>query len=117
MSNEIEAFGGDGPHEVRFGTGEAAQTVWVKRDLWFDRDDADNWMVWAQVRSWAGDELPTGQEAESLGSIVVTHPAVMAFLDQLGQLLVNPARFRHEPRFGTDAGPSHPEAPGARSPQ
>ena len=105
MVNEIESFGADGPHEVRFGTGEAAQTVWFKRDLWFDRSGGDHWLVWAQVRSWAGDELPTDQEAESMGSIIVTDPTVMAFLDQLGTLLVNPARFGHEPHFAASPPP------------
>ena len=115
MSGEIESFGGEGPHEVRFGTGEAAQTVWFKRDLWFDRTDGTSWLVWAQERSWAGDELPTDQDAETIGSIVVTHPAVMAFIDQLGELLVNPARFHHEPQFGADAGSSTPAEQRARS--
>ena len=105
MPNEIESFGGDGPHEVRFGTGEGEQTVWVKRDVWFDRNDGESWLVWAQVRSWAGDELPTDAEADSLGSIVVTHPAVMAFIDELGELLVNPARFGHEPEFAASPSP------------
>jgi hypothetical protein len=101
MCSAIEAFGGDGAHEVRFGTDHGDQTVWVKRDLWFDRDDAQNWVVWAQERPWGADHPPAEREV-ALGSIVVTHPAVMAFIDQLGELLVNPARFRHEPRFAEE---------------
>jgi hypothetical protein len=115
MSNEIESFGGEGAHEVQFRTADGLDTTWVKRDLWFDRTDGQSWLVWAQVRSWAGDALPTDQDAELLGSIVVTHPAVMAFIDQLGELLVNPTRFRHDPRFGEESGPSHSAEPDARS--
>ena len=101
MSRHIEAFGGDGSHEVHVNTDQGEQTVWIKRDLWFDRDDATSWVVWAQQRSWEREDPPVEgeREATTLGSIVVTHPAVMAFIDQLGELLVNPARFRHEPEF------------------
>jgi hypothetical protein len=109
MHSEIEAFGGDGPHEVRFRTAAGTDTTWVKRDLWFDRTGGESWLVWAQERSWTGDELPTDHDPEALGSIVVAHPAVMAFLDQLGALLVNPARFRHEPTFAE--APTPPPSP------
>ena len=45
MSNEIESFGGDGPHEVRFGTGAGEQTVWVKRDVWWVDQATDTGIV------------------------------------------------------------------------
>jgi hypothetical protein len=79
--------------------------VWVKRDLWFDRDDDTSWIVWAQHNAWDRDEPPAEGESEAttLGSIVVTDRVVMAFIDQLGELLVDPARFRHEPRFTGDS--------------
>jgi hypothetical protein len=104
VSKRIERFGGGGAHEVLFGTGQGEQTVWIKRDLWFDRDDGTNWVVWAQQRSWDNDRPPSEDDAEgsTLGSIVVTHPAVMEFIDQLGKLLVNPAGFSNDPRFVED---------------
>jgi hypothetical protein len=102
MSKAIAGFGGDGAHEVHVRTDQGEQTVWVKRDLWFDRDDDTSWVVWAQHRAWDTDQPPAEDEATSLGSIVVTHPAVMAFIDQLGQLLVDPARFSDEPEFAED---------------
>jgi hypothetical protein len=95
VSRTVESFGGDGAHEVRIQTEQGEQTVLVKRDLWFDRDDDRSWVVWAQDRPW-DDHLPAEGEV-ALGSIVVTNPAVMAFIDQLGELLADPARFRHEP--------------------
>jgi hypothetical protein len=109
MSKHIEAFGGDGSHEVHVSTDQGEQTVWVKRDLWFDRDDDKNWIVWAQHRSWEREDPPVEgeREATTLGSIVVTHPAVMAFIDQLGALLVDPARFSDEPEFAGD--PARPD--------
>ena len=104
MTRAINAFGGDGAHEIHFQTVEGEQSVSLKRDLWFDRNDDQSWIVWAQHRSWNTDAPPAEDdpEAATLGAIVVTHPAVMAFIDQLGELLVNPARFRHEPEFAED---------------
>jgi hypothetical protein len=101
MGKSIEGFGGDGSHEVHFRTDQGEQTVWVKRDLWFDRDDDKNWVVWVQHRRWNEDSPPAEDEGEgaTLGSIVVTHPAVMDFIEQLGALLVEPTSFRHEPTF------------------
>ena len=48
MTSSINAFGGDGAHEVFFQTDEGEQSIWVKRDLWFDRNDGTNWIVWSQ---------------------------------------------------------------------
>jgi hypothetical protein len=100
-SKSILGFGGDGPHEVHIRTDQGERTLWVKRDLWFDRDDDKNWIAWVQHRSWDDDDPPTDDEGEAatLGSIVVTHPAVMAFIDQLGELLIDPQEFRDEPEF------------------
>jgi hypothetical protein len=101
MSKVIEGFGGDGSHEVHVRADQREQIVWVKRDLWFDRNDDKSWIVWAQHRSWNGDDPPAEDESEAttLGSIVVTHPAVMDFIDQLGALLIDPGRFSDEPEF------------------
>jgi hypothetical protein len=101
VSKGIERFGGGGAHEVLFGTEQGEQAVWVKRDLWFDRDDGTSWGVWDQQRAWDNGHPPAedGAEGATLGSIVVTHPAVMEFIDQLGKLLVNPAMFSNDPRF------------------
>jgi hypothetical protein len=109
VSEPIDAFGGDGAHEVRYRTEQGEQSVYVRRDLWFDRDDSRSWIVWAQHHAWDRDDPPADGDidAASLGSIVVTHPDVMAFIDQLGELLVDPGRFRHGARFGetsVDAG-------------
>jgi hypothetical protein len=104
MSRNIEGFGGDGAHAVRFGAPQGEHIVWVKRDLWFDRNDGESWVVWAQHHAWDRDDPPAedDDEATTLGSIVVTHPAVMAFLGQLGELLADPARFQHDPEFAED---------------
>jgi hypothetical protein len=61
-------------------------------------------VVWAQQRSWDGG-TPAEDDAEgtTLGSIVVTDPVAIAFLEQLGALIVNPAAFQHEPVFAQDA--------------
>jgi hypothetical protein len=101
MGKSIGGFGGDGSHEVHVNTDQGEQTVWVKRDLWFDRNDDKSWIVWAQHRSWSDDDPPADGEGEAttLGSIVVTHPVVMAFIDQLGALLVDPGKFSDEPEF------------------
>jgi hypothetical protein len=105
MPRSIEGFGGDGPHQVNVRTSQGEQALWVKRDLWFDRNDGTSWLVWAQQRSWESEEPPAEDdpEAATLGAIVVTDPVVMAFIEQLGELLVDPARFRHEPRFVADS--------------
>lgn len=113
MNRSIDAFGGDGPHEVWFASADGEQSLWVKRDLWFDRSGNQSWLVWAQTRAWGTEEPPAEDDPNTtFGSIVVTDPTVMAFLDQLGELIVNPGRFRHEPRFGEpakEAAPSHEE--------
>jgi hypothetical protein len=101
VGHSIKTFGGDGEHEVRFRTEAGQKAVWVRRDLWFDRDDSGKWVVWAQQRPRSEDgPLQEGDvEAQTLGSIVVTNPVVIEFLEQLGELLVNPVAFRHEPHF------------------
>jgi hypothetical protein len=97
MREVIDSYGGDGEYEVRFRTGDGTHAVWVRRDVWVDRGGEERWVVWAQERSW-GNHLPDEDEA-ALGSIVVTHPVAIAFLEQLGELLVDPRKFRHEPEF------------------
>ncbi len=68
-------------------------TLSLSRCLYFDRDIDGGWLVWT-----AGpDDLD--DEVVEMGAIVVRDPAVIAFLEQLGQLLVAPQRFAHEPRF------------------
>jgi hypothetical protein len=103
-------------YEVHFAQDQRAPTVSITRDLWFERTDGQSWLVWAQERSSTGDDsLPDADtDIDALGSIVVTHPTVMAFLDQLGTLLVNPARFRHAARFAEDSAtrPDDRTAPG-----
>ena len=110
MTSPIESFGGAGPHEVHFRADNVDQALWVKRDLWFDNADGTGWLVWVQHRSWEHDDPPTEGDAEaaSLGSIVVTHPAVMAFIEQLGTLLVDPVKFKHGPTFAADPLPADP---------
>jgi hypothetical protein len=111
MCRSITGFGSVGPHEVHARTDQGEQTVWVKRDLWFDRDDDQSWIVWAQHHAWNDEDLPAEVEDEgaTLGSIVVTDRVVVAFLDQLGELLVNPDRFRHEPHFAAATVPTPSE--------
>ena len=98
MTGRIDAFGGDGAHEIHFGTGEHDHTQWLTRDLWFDRDIDGKWIVWAQSKLPASQDAVDDEDSD-IGSIIVTHPAVIAFIDQLGALLVDPGKFSHEPRF------------------
>lgn len=105
MSVPIEAFGGDAVMEVLFATTNGRQAIVIKRDLWFDRADTHRWLVWAQERSRDSEALPT--ENTALGAILVTHPQVMAFLDQLGALLVDPGAFQHDLKVATPESPAY----------
>lgn len=80
------------------GEGNGEVTVVLRRDLWFDHDIDGRWLVWAQGDTVGGADGHADQ-AENLGAIVVNDPTAIAFIDMLAQLLVDPAKFGHEPVF------------------
>jgi hypothetical protein len=95
MDHRISFFGGETRGFVRLANGDE-QAVDIVRDVWFDRDIDGRWLVWAQDR----DGIPLdGTDEGSTGAIVVRNRDVIAFLEQLGQLIVEPAAFEHEPVF------------------
>lgn len=65
----------------------------VSRELCFERDIDGSWLVWA-VDPRFGDPRPPAD-----GAIAVRDSTVGGFLEALGQLLADPSRFEHEPRF------------------
>ena len=97
MEPGIHTFGTAGsPHFTVSVTPESSispLTLTLSRSLYFDRDIDGGWLVWA-----TGPDDHSDEGAET-GALVVRDPAVTAFLEQLGQLLVAPQRFGHEPVF------------------
>jgi hypothetical protein len=101
VESGIHTFGTAGsPHftvRVTPDGSTSAMTLTFTRCLYFDRDIDGGWLVWAAGPDGHGDE------AAETGAFVVRDPVVTAFLEQLGQLLLAPRRFAHEPVFA--AGP------------
>ena len=100
MTRKIDAFGGNGPHGIRYEGDTDNLTVWFTSDLWFDRDLDGKWIVWSQQRH-PGSRDGDDDTRENMGSIIVTDPRVVTFIELLSQLLVDPARFSDELRFDT----------------
>jgi hypothetical protein len=76
--------------------------IQVHRELWFDQDIDGKWLVVASKDGATGPDGDHDYDAD-VGAIVVTDPRVVAFIELLGELVADPARFAHEPRFEADA--------------
>ncbi len=60
--------------------------VCVHCTIWFDRDlVSDEWSAYVEL-----PETDTGRDDAIAGSILITDPAVNAFMEQLVQLIANP---------------------------
>jgi hypothetical protein len=97
MPTRIRSFGGETHGHFCVTNGEE-QSVDMHREIWFDQDIDGHWLVWASERD--PNALSTGDESpEDMGAIVVTDPAVGAFLGMLGELIAYPSHYDHEPTF------------------
>lgn len=96
MEQSIRFFGGTTHGKVTIENGHS-ETWTIDRDVWFDRDFDGRWLVWAGRHD--ATALPAEVEGGDTGAIVVKDPTVIAFIDLLGELIANPAKFRDEPTF------------------
>lgn len=102
MTRSIQFFGGATKGQVTIGNGHS-ETWEIDRDLWFDRDIDGRWLVWAGRRDVG--LLPGDRDGnEDTGAIVVKDPCAIAFIELLGDLIANPAKFRDEPTFPVGSG-------------
>lgn len=95
MERSIRFFGGTTQGEVTIENGHT-ETWSISRDVWFDRDIDGRWLVWAGRHE---SNPRVGGEDDEIGAIIVKDPQVAAFIDMLGELIANPAKFHHEPTF------------------
>ncbi len=98
MKVPIRMFGSDGPLPMSVVPDDVQQRIVVQRELWFDQDIDGRWLVVAVKHDGQRQDGHTEQDGD-VGAIVVTDPRVVAFIELLGELVVDPARFRHEPCF------------------
>ncbi len=106
MRGSIQFFGGATRGQVTIENGHS-ETWTVNRDVWFDRDIDGGWLVWAGRRDEAA--VPgTDEENNDIGAIVVKDPSAIAFIELLGELIADPARFRDEPTFPCSPGDDGP---------
>lgn len=100
MPLDIHYFGNRGLQKIILGDGttDGEVTVVLRRELWFDHDIDGRWLIWAQGDAVKGAN-GEADEAANLGAIIITDPTAVAFIDMLGQLLVDPGSFAHEPTF------------------
>ncbi len=97
MEHSIRFFGGTTRGQITIENGHS-ETWTIDRDVWFDRDIDGRWLVWAGHHHTT--TLPEAVEGEGdTGAIVVKDPTVIAFIDLLGELIADPAKFRDEPTF------------------
>ncbi len=95
MEKRIRFFGGTTQGQVTIENGHS-ETWSISRDVWFDRDIDGRWLVWAGRHG----SRPAGDSGhEETGAIVVKDPQVAAFIEMLGELIANPAKFHDEPVF------------------
>jgi hypothetical protein len=90
MTSLIQFFAISGVSEFTIGEGEEELSLGFRREVGFDRDVDGHWIVWTVGRSRLGAE-------NQLGSVVVTEPTVIAFIETLATLISQPNRFTHEP--------------------
>ncbi len=106
MKRSIQFFGGATRGQVTIENGHS-ETYSINRDVWFDRDIDGRWLVWAGRRDRA--TLPEDTEVnDDTGAIIVKDPGAIAFIELLGELITDPARFRDEPTFPCSPGDDGP---------
>ncbi len=97
MGRSIRFFGGNTRGQMTVENGHS-ETWSFDRDVWFDRDIDGRWLVWAG-RHHATMRRDDDDEHRDTGAIVIKDPTVIAFIDLLGELIADPARFHDEPTF------------------
>ncbi len=97
MVSSIRFFGGTTRGHITFENGRSITSA-IDREIWFDRDIDGRWLVWAGRHD--GVAIPGDDDRhEDTGAIVVRDPGTIAFIELLGELFANPARFHDEPTF------------------
>ncbi len=97
MPPSIRFFGGTTRGQVTVENGHR-EIREIERDVWFDQDIDGRWLVWAGRH--VATSLPhDGDDEMDTGSIVVRDPTVVAFIEMLGELIADPAKFHDEPSF------------------
>jgi len=82
----IGYVGGSLVGQVRVGTSRDVR-VCVHREIWFARDNiSDEWSAYVELPERDGGSVV----AATVGSILITDPAVNAFMEQLVQLIADP---------------------------
>ena len=99
MPGRVNCFGGPFQSEILFAASE--QDIVVRRELWFDQDIDGRWVIWVSEDRGPRD-IPEAESPVGVGALIVRDPTVAAFLETLGELVLEPDHFAHEPRFGTD---------------
>ncbi len=97
MGYSIRFFDGNTRGQITVENGHS-ETWSIDRDVWFDRDIDGRWLVWAGRHDATMSAEDIDAESDT-GAIVTKDPTVIAFIDQLGELIANPAKFHHEPTF------------------
>ena len=95
MDRRITFFGGETRGSIRIANGRE-QSIDVVREVWFDQDIDGRWLVWAQDHEATSSN---GTDDERDGANVVRNWDAIAFIEQLAQLIAEPAAFEHEPVF------------------
>ena len=98
MSSRIRAFGVNGmlPFSIVEANGRGAKTV--QREVWFDQDIDGRWLVCAAKHRKPGLDGEI-DETDDVGAIVVTNAQIVAFIEMLADLVLDPAQFHDEPRI------------------
>ncbi len=97
MPPSIRFFGGATRGQVTIENGHS-ETHEIERDVWFDQDIDGRWLVWAGRHDPVAAPMDGDDEMDT-GSIVVRDPTVAAFIEMLGELIADPAKFHDEPSF------------------
>jgi len=66
--------------------------IHLHRDIWFDRDSDGSWTIVAMLPEDRDKKGFYPNDAPS-GGILVTDPVIQAFIDRLGQMVVDPEAF------------------------
>jgi len=98
VRRRIQSFDSQGPVHFSIVEEDAERETRVHWEPWFDRDSDGRWLVCA-VNHRDADHNAELDHADDMGSIVVRHSQVAAFIDMLALLVIDPGEFRDEPRI------------------